>query len=232
LKWTATDDLMLGFYSRFLKPGDLCFDVGANIGNRSKIFLKLGAKVIALEPQKQCVRVLRSAFSHEPSFDLIEAACGSKVAKTEMLIADGTTISTLSRGWANAVCASGRFSAQRWIGKEEVDVITLDSIITKYGVPAFLKIDVERYEYEVLSGLTRPVNVFSIEYTPEWHMNSMKCIEHASSLGDVVWNFSNGESMAFINDKWMSSEQLINTLQGLHFDLTLWGDIYGRFIAS
>ena len=36
--------------SRFVRPGDLLFDVGANIGNKSEILLSLGARVVAFEP--------------------------------------------------------------------------------------------------------------------------------------------------------------------------------------
>jgi hypothetical protein len=38
------------FYRRFIRPGDLVFDVGANVGKRSAVFLDLGATVVAIEP--------------------------------------------------------------------------------------------------------------------------------------------------------------------------------------
>ena len=41
----------LNFYSELIKKDDLCFDIGANYGNRSEVFIKLGAKVVAFEPQ-------------------------------------------------------------------------------------------------------------------------------------------------------------------------------------
>jgi hypothetical protein len=42
---------MTSFYQQFLQPGDLCFDVGANMGNRVEAFLKIGANVVVVEPQ-------------------------------------------------------------------------------------------------------------------------------------------------------------------------------------
>lgn len=42
----------LAFYQQFIRHGDLCFDIGGNIGEKTEIFLALGATVVSLEPQK------------------------------------------------------------------------------------------------------------------------------------------------------------------------------------
>ena len=47
-QWTPHDDEMVRFYSQFVAPGDVCFDVGANVGNRTRVFLALGATVVAV----------------------------------------------------------------------------------------------------------------------------------------------------------------------------------------
>ena len=49
---------MRRFYSRFVRAGDLCFDVGAHAGNRVRCFRQLGARVVAIEPQADFVRLL------------------------------------------------------------------------------------------------------------------------------------------------------------------------------
>ena len=41
----------LDLYRQFIRKGDLCIDVGANIGDKTDLFLRLGASVIAIEPQ-------------------------------------------------------------------------------------------------------------------------------------------------------------------------------------
>src|SRR5205807_6868312 len=41
---------------QFVRNGDLAFDVGANVGNRTQILLSLGASVVAFEPQPMCAR--------------------------------------------------------------------------------------------------------------------------------------------------------------------------------
>ena len=49
-------------YQSFVNKNDLCFDVGANMGNRISPLLQIGAKVVAVEPQQQCCRFLQLKF--------------------------------------------------------------------------------------------------------------------------------------------------------------------------
>src|SRR5258708_6503813 len=56
---------MMKHYATFIRRGDLCFDIGANVGNRTEIFLGLGARVVVLEPQKKCTNILQRSFAKE-----------------------------------------------------------------------------------------------------------------------------------------------------------------------
>src|SRR5262245_21821949 len=73
--WTRRDDSAVDFYSQVLKPGELCFDIGANVGNRLKVFRKIGARVVAVEPQPACASVLRAVYGRDPSVDVLAVAC-------------------------------------------------------------------------------------------------------------------------------------------------------------
>ncbi len=68
---------MLDFYGQFVRPGDLCFDVGASVGSRTAVFLELGARVVALEPEERCVAVLRRRFRGRP-VEIVAGAAGSQ----------------------------------------------------------------------------------------------------------------------------------------------------------
>ena len=48
------------FYGVFLLPGDLCFDIGANLGNRTRCFRHLGCEVVSVEPQTFCFKIGRA----------------------------------------------------------------------------------------------------------------------------------------------------------------------------
>ena len=43
-----------------LRDGDCVFDVGANIGRMTQVLLELGNKVIAFEPQPDCIREIEA----------------------------------------------------------------------------------------------------------------------------------------------------------------------------
>ena len=225
-----TDDekRAIKFYREFIEPNDLVFDVGANMGNRTKLFLSLDANVVAFEPPKKCSDYLKTILKKEPNFTLIEAALGEKEGESEMLISSAHTISTLSQHWVKATTQSGRFSDYEWSQKQYVQITTLDWAIKKFGVPSFIKIDVEGYELEVLSGLTNSINCLSIEFSAEHIENTYKYIEYLTSLSNKVsFQYSSGESLAFLLPTWVSAKEIKKTLMKVSNENKLaWGDVY------
>jgi FkbM family methyltransferase len=231
-RWTPHDQRMLEFYSGFIAPGELCFDVGANIGNRVKIFLELGARVVAVEPQPECARVLDAAFGHHPRFTLVEKALGETEGHAEMMISDADPISSLSREWIAAVVESGRFAGQRWNRTRVVEMTTLDQLVARYGAPTFIKIDVEGYEYGVVKGLSTPVKALSLEFTPEFLESTFRCFEHLEKIGDIRLNLSFEESMRWTLDEWVGRYEMVEILSGFEDDHGVWGDLYVRLAGG
>ena len=86
--------------------------------------------------------------------------------------------------WIDKVKKSGRFSDFQWNKKEKVKVATLDSMITEFGRPSFIKIDVVGFEYEVIQGLSEKVNNISIEFTPEYIDSTLASLNY---LGNIYW---------------------------------------------
>ena len=171
--WRVARDIRQGFlrrqlYCQFMGRNDLVFDIGANEGNRTKIFAQLSRQVIAVEPQPSCVTSLQAQFGANPKIRIVPKALGAREGSAEIMISNATGISSLSPTWVQAVRDSGRFSGFTWAGKQTVEVTTLDSLIEEFGSPGFIKIDVEGYEFEVLSGLSRPVRALSFEFVPEY----------------------------------------------------------------
>lgn len=224
--WTEDDERRLNFYQRLIKPGSTVFDVGANMGNRAKVFLRLRTHVIAVEPQPICADFLETALKNNPDFKLIRKALGPQKGEAEMLISDAHTVSSLSTGWIEATQRSGRFAECKWDEKYTVEIDTLDNIIASYGHPNFIKVDVEGYEFEVLSGLSKPVDIISIEFTPEYIENTYKCIEHISSISDTEFQVAVGESMRFELPSWVSKQEIKEILS--HIEQSSFGDIYMR----
>ncbi|AFM23032.1 FkbM family methyltransferase [Desulfomonile tiedjei] len=228
--WTPFDKRMLDFYRQYIGPGDLCFDIGANIGNRTKIFLALEARVVSVEPQRDCASLITAAYGNDQKLIVVNKAVGATHGRAELVISDASPLASLSREWIHAVQNSGRFSDYSWSRTQWVDVITLDELIAEHGMPRFIKIDVEGYEYEVLKGLTQPVDTLSLEFTPEFLEQTMMCIKYLKSLGSIELNYSLKESMELCLDKWTNGDAIADILKRFQGDNIMYGDLYVRFL--
>ncbi len=216
----------LKFYKQFIDPGNLCFDVGANIGNRTEAFLALGAKVVAVEPQSECARMMSLRFRNR--INLVQKALGANEAEGTIYISETSEISSLSKDWIDSVSKS-RFQNSEWKKSETVPVTTLDQLISENGVPKFCKIDVEGYEEHVLKGLTHPIPYISLEYTiPERLDQCFSCLDQLSKLGAFECNYTVGENMGFEFPGWVSQSTLRNRILEIA-PQALFGDIYIHF---
>lgn len=214
-------------YSQFVKSGNLCFDVGANVGNRTAIFLELGAKVVMVEPQKECYEALEKRF---PNIPLIKKGLGEKESTEKLYVSDVSLISSFSKSHVDQM-QEDRFKGANWDKTIDIEMTTLDNLIKEHGVPDFCKIDVEGYEYDVLKGLSQPLKSLSIEYiVPENKKVVLNCIQHLSKLGNIECNLSHGETMNFHLPKWKNGPEMIDYVQGQDFIDTSYGDIYIKFV--
>jgi FkbM family methyltransferase len=229
---SAEHSARVAFYRRLVGPRDLVFDVGANIGNRSKVFVELGARTVAFEPLPGPADYLELVLGPQPRFTLVRAAVGERGGEAEMLVADVPVYSTLSQGWRDAATGSGRHDDSTWTERITVPVVTLDDAIADHGVPDFVKVDVEGYELEVVSGLSRPVPCLSLEFSGEWLEPTYRCLDRLEALAPVETQLSVGESMAFALPDWVPvaamKRILAETAQATELS---WGDVYVRTLA-
>lgn len=216
------------FYQGFLSPGDLCFDIGANLGNRTRCFGHMGCKVVAVEPQPGCFRKLTKDFEGNPNIHLVQAAVGREPGTAKLHVSPDHVLSTLSQSFMDGTTRSGRFAGIRWNRVEEVAMTTLDQLIAEHGEPRFIKIDVEGYESEVLSGLSRAVPALSLEWVPELPENARASLHHLAGLGDYEYNLSWGESMKFSRPQWRSLQSILGLIGEFEGESELFGDIYAR----
>lgn len=217
------------FYRQFLSDGNTYFDVGANLGNRIEPIIDDNIKIIAVEPQDQCIGYLKKKYGNR--ITVVPKGLGAKESAETMYISDAHTISSFSKDWIDATKKSGRFSKYNWDKTKEIQITTLDRLIEQYGLPDFIKIDVEGYEYQVLLGLQQSVPMVSIEYTvPEKTDMLLNCLERIESLaeGETLYNFSPGESMEWGLPEWLSFEGMTALVQSAEFLETAFGDVYAK----
>lgn len=220
-------------YSEFVFSGSLCFDVGAHVGSRVRAWRKLGARVVAVEPQDDSLLVLHALYGHDDDVTILATALGARKGKARLLVSERTpTVTTLSQEWTHEVRRDPGFRHVTWRNADdEVQVTTLQALIEDYGVPAFVKIDVEGYEAEVLRGLETAVPCLSFEYLPAARAVPLECVQRLKALGNYSYNWSVGESHRLARRDWCNSEEISRWLENLPLQAGS-GDIYARLDAE
>lgn len=214
------------FYSQFIKKGDLCFDVGANIGNKTNIFLKLGAKVVAIEPQELACQKIQQLYGDNKNLTVVNKGLADKSGFLELSIGeDLSVLATMSEKWRKE---GGIFKDYTWANTQKVLVCTLNDLISEYGLPKFCKIDVEGFEQQVLKGLSQPIPYLSFEFHKNFLDESKACVKYLASLGKAEFNGCFGESKEFIFATWVSADEILSKLSQSN-DKDLWGDIYVKY---
>ncbi|MGQ0481309.1 MAG: FkbM family methyltransferase [Pseudonocardia sp.] len=221
---------MAAFYRRFLGPGDLGFDLGAHVGSRVRSWRRIGARVVAVEPQPDCLRVLRMLYGRDPLVTIVAGAVGARAGRATLGLSSATpTVSSMSPEWIASVRGDRRFARVRWDRSVQVAMSTLDELIAAYGEPAFCKIDVEGFEVEVLRGLSQPLRALSFEYLPAAHDSALTALSLlgrlGGSAGGYVYSYSPIETMRLVGERWMGTDELAGLLERRR-PLGRSGDVY------
>ena len=215
-------------YGQFVQPGDLVFDIGAHVGDRVASFRRLGARVVAAEPQPALVTTLKLFYGRDRAVTIEPVAIGAHTGTIELnLNIDNPTVSTASGAFLRASAGAPGWEGQAWTKTIRVPITTLDDLIARHGRPAFIKIDVEGFEAEALAGLTRAVPALSFEFTTIQPEVAAACVARCLALGYTRYNAVLGESRALVHPEWLSAAEIANWLSGLPAEANS-GDVYAR----
>jgi FkbM family methyltransferase len=213
-------------YRQFVRPGDLVFDVGAHVGDRVGSFRRLGARVVAVEPQPPLVTTLKLLYGLSSNVIIEPAAIGRESGTVALkLNIDNPTVSTASDAFVRAADGAPGWQDQAWTETIEVPLTTLDALIERHGRPAFIKIDVEGFEAEALAGLSRPVKALSFEFTTIQRDVALGCLVRCTALGFRRYKAALGESQSFVEERWQTVDEIARWLRELPVEANS-GDIY------
>jgi FkbM family methyltransferase len=215
-------------YRGFVQPGDLVFDVGSHVGDRVACFRRLGARVLAIEPQAALCRTLRLLYGRDPAVAILPVAVGREAGEVALYMnLANPTVSTASSAFIEAARDAPGWEGQVWDRQTAVAQVSLDDLIAAHGLPSFIKIDIEGHEAEALAGLGHAVPALSFEFTTIQRALVPQCLERCSALADYRFNAALGETSRLVHADWLSAEAMAHWVAALPQSANS-GDIYAR----
>lgn len=202
-------------YGQYLGRNQLAFDIGACHGEITEVFASLGCRVVAVEPTPGQAALVQKRYGNS-RVRVETVAVGDTPGDATFTIGQDPGHSTLNTEWVNT-------AGDRWAGQITVPVVTLADLEARYGHPAFIKIDVEGYEPNVLRGADRLPPALCFEF-----QNAAPDIaEEAIGLLDgYQFTHTLGES-PYPATGWTSSTGILQALRVLaHVDPTGYGDVF------
>jgi FkbM family methyltransferase len=217
---------MRSFYSQFFARGDLVFDVGANLGEYAEIFADSGARVIAIEPNPALhsrLENLAKTRSFVPEF----CAVGDIEGSATLNVCNQSAFSTLEPELIEWTKDSPDYRDTRWTSKVTVPVVTLKTLAERHGAPVFVKIDVEGFEYQVISGMSFNPRFVSFEFGARRKQPALQCVNDLGKRG-YQFNPIVGRNFAFDSERWLSAQGAVDWLNAFSVDRAEYGDMFAR----
>lgn len=214
----------INFYASFL-PKDklknaLVFDVGANKGNKTKALLNLGCKVVCVEPEQKCLDTLKYRYSGNPAVTIVNKGLSDKEGTMMLHVQEYRSgYNTLSEKWVNTLEDTGkekRINNSNFKEEYEVSITTLSKLITEFGKPYYIKIDVEGLELSVLKGLSEPIQYISFEANlPEFLSETIQIIELLDTLSHGKTEFKVAIGDRIGQQQWVNKTKIIETIKSI-----------------
>lgn len=220
-------DRMLKFYGSSIRPGDIVFDIGANVGTYTEVFSRLGAVVVAVEPNPECCHSIRRNAGTNKRVIVENCAAGASPDVADLHICENSAMSTLSERWLESVSNSELHKHSKWINTIRVSVTTLDELARKYGEPGFVKIDAEGFDDRVLGGMTFRPAALSFEFNLNALDVALRCLDTRVLRDGYLFNYTVGQECRYQSQTWLNRNDMASVIRDSRFD-----EEYGEVLAK
>lgn len=155
--WRELDEVQI--MHRFVRAGDVAFDIGANVGLHSIVLSRLvgpKGKLCAFEPNAELLHALEFTIAQLGNATLYPIALSDKDAESQLFIPSDCTVASL----ADWTVASPTFSQDGPSNVITCSERCLDDLIEAGPLPQpdFIKCDVEGAELRVFEGASRTLS--------------------------------------------------------------------------
>jgi FkbM family methyltransferase len=218
------------FYRQFIAPDTLVFDIGSNTGEKTAAFLSLGARVVAVEPNSTCTNYLLTKYREAVQTQRLYVECAAVAAANGEL---NLTVIDPDSGMCSAEPDFLLYARTiGYTGAEPIkaNAVTLDHLTKRYGLPDFIKIDVEGMDAEVLKGLSKRPRCLSFEYNTAAALwpKTRECFDQVVRLGFSEANFTEATAPKFLFASWLEIPAALSRLEDWRAAGDHWGDVIVR----
>ena len=202
----------------------LFFDIGCCNGKWIDANYQEDIMFIGIEPHKVQYAECVERFADKKNVKMVNLLVANRVGEFDFYPFD--QISTVSNDWMT----KSRHRHTEYPPPYKVQSTTLDLIIAQFGIPDYIKIDVEGFEYEVLKGLTQKVGMIAFEFVEEIDTMVWDCMKYLHDLGYNEFDWTHWDQYNYRPEKWKSYQEQVDEFKGI-FRVgreQCWGMIYAK----
>ena len=204
----------------------LVFDIGCFYGEWIEANFREDTLFVGFDGNLAACEIAREKFKDKDNVKILNVLISDEIGSADFYITEGVGGSTASLKWIE----DSRHINTVYNNPIKVETTTLDILINVFGIPDYIKIDVEGYELKVIKGLTKKVGMIAYEWAEEFKDETIVAAYHLNGLGYEEFNWISGDDYLHIPQKWMRFNNFINIMKKeLDPDRKQgWGMIYTR----
>ena len=211
----------------------LLFDIGANSGKWALANANIETSIIAVEASPSMHKTLEQTTVGKNIRCLNYAVSDSPTDTVTFYESTSNTLSTLDKRWLedsrSRFGINSPYNGYSPYKEIVVNSITLDKLVSIYGIPQLLKVDVEGAENRVIRSLTKRVELLCFDWASEWNPETFECIDHLETLGYSRFHIQNGDMYTYRPTVFeYTSYSLKNRLEKMQTKVD-WGMIWCSF---